>query len=98
MHTTLLAVAPDREHLERPAEDDADLREPAGLFKAYAQAAEQLDAWHAAGRRTPRPPGRLRRYREPRLRPMTAPLAEAMYRLIADPDGRPPALRQAHVF
>jgi len=88
----------NREHLERGEHDDADLQKPADLFAAYQQAARRLDAWHRAGRTGPRPPGRLRRYREPGLRPITAPLADAMYRLIADPDGRPPALRRAHVF
>jgi len=32
------------------------------------------------------------------MRPWTSPLARLVYRVIADPDGRPPALRRAHVF
>jgi phosphatidylserine/phosphatidylglycerophosphate/cardiolipin synthase-like enzyme len=87
-----------REHLERDPDDDADLRDPAGLFEAYAESARQLDAWHDAGASGPRPRGRLRRYREPALPRVWMPFADAMYRLIADPDGRPRALRRAHVF
>jgi len=87
-----------REHLERTQDDDADLRDPAGLFAAYADAADRLEAWHAHGRRGPRPPGRLRHYREPEIRSATSLFATAMYRFIADPDGRPPALRRAHAF
>ncbi len=88
----------NREHLDRSEDDDGDLGSPAGLFAAYADAAGQLDSWYASGRSGPRPAGRLRRYREPVLHPLSAPLAEAMYRFIADPDGRPPTLRRAHVF
>ena len=88
----------NREHLERDEGDDGDLRESSGLYAAYAEAAEGLDTWHGAGRHGPRPVGRLRRYRPQRLRPSAAPLAAAVYRLIADPDGRPPGLRRAHVF
>jgi phosphatidylserine/phosphatidylglycerophosphate/cardiolipin synthase-like enzyme len=88
----------NREHLQRADGDDADLREPVGLFDAYARAADELDEWYAAGRDGPRPVGRLRHYRESRLHPLTAPVAKAMYRFIADPDGRPPALRRARAF
>jgi phosphatidylserine/phosphatidylglycerophosphate/cardiolipin synthase-like enzyme len=87
-----------REHLERTLDDDADVRDAAGLFAAYAHAADQLDAWHAQGCRGPRPPGRLRHYREPEIPPGTSLFANAMYRFIADPDGRPPALRRARAF
>jgi len=46
----------------------------------------------------PRPPGRLRRYQPPRLSRRTRLLAGPLYRLIADPDGRPRGLRRAHDF
>lgn len=88
----------NREHLERADGDDADLHDAVGLFKAYAQAAHQLDAWHEDGRRGPRPTGRLREYRAPTLRPWTAVCAEQLYRVIADPDGRPRQLRRARAF
>jgi phosphatidylserine/phosphatidylglycerophosphate/cardiolipin synthase-like enzyme len=87
-----------REHLDRDPDDDADLRDPAGLFTAYADSAERLDAWHDGGRLGPRPRGRLRRYREPTLPRIWIPFASTVYRLIADPDGRPRALRRAQVF
>jgi phosphatidylserine/phosphatidylglycerophosphate/cardiolipin synthase-like enzyme len=87
-----------REHLERTPGDDADLRDGPGLSTVYAQAADRLEAWYADGRRGPRPPGRLRHYHEPHIGTATVPFANAMYRLIADPDGRPAALRRARLF
>ena len=87
-----------REHLERDAGDDADLTSADGAFAAYAQAAARLDAWYAAGRRGPRPPGRLRRYSVPQIGAATAALAAPIYHLIADPDGRPRRLRRARQF
>jgi phosphatidylserine/phosphatidylglycerophosphate/cardiolipin synthase-like enzyme len=87
-----------REHLDRADGDDADLHDAAGLFEAYADAARRLDAWHEAGGRGRRPPGRLRPYRAPTLRPWTAVCAQQLYRVIADPDGRPRELRRAHAF
>jgi phosphatidylserine/phosphatidylglycerophosphate/cardiolipin synthase-like enzyme len=89
-----------REHLEREDDgtDAGDLRDPAGAFAAYAAAAERLDQWHAAGRSGPRPPGRLRRYDPPALNSWSGVLARQVYRLIADPDGRPSSLRRAHAF
>jgi len=88
----------NREHLERGDGDDADLLTTGGVFAAYGEAARRLDDWYAAGRHGPRPSGRLRRYAEPVLPLVTAALADPMYRLIADPDGRPRPLRRAHVF
>jgi phosphatidylserine/phosphatidylglycerophosphate/cardiolipin synthase-like enzyme len=87
-----------REHLGRAEGDDADLRDPAGMFTVYAKAARALDEWYAGGCVGPRPPGRLRRYSLPRLSPSALLAADPLYRLIADPDGRPPALRRAHDF
>jgi phosphatidylserine/phosphatidylglycerophosphate/cardiolipin synthase-like enzyme len=84
------------EHLERDRVDD--LGEASALFAAYAEAAQALDAWHDRGCRGPRPAGRLRRYHDPSMPRTTALVAQQVYRLIADPDGRPPALRRAHAF
>ncbi|WP_199808091.1 hypothetical protein [Streptomyces sp. NRRL F-2580] len=66
-----------REHLDAPAPaaeagtpDAADpLCDSAAAFEAFAASAAALDAWHAGGRRGPRPPGRLRRYVPPDLAP-----------------------------
>jgi phosphatidylserine/phosphatidylglycerophosphate/cardiolipin synthase-like enzyme len=87
-----------REHLERRSDDDADLVSPAGVFAAYARAAAQLDAWHAAGRVGTKPLGRLRRYQVPHIGALSGALATPIYHLIADPDGRPRRLRRAREF
>jgi phosphatidylserine/phosphatidylglycerophosphate/cardiolipin synthase-like enzyme len=87
-----------REHLRRPKGDDADLVKPEDLFRAYAEAADALDGWHAAGCSGPRPVGRLRRYQMPELSWRTRLLADPFYRLIADPDGRPRRMRRAREF
>jgi len=67
-------------------------------FKLWVETAEALDAWHDAGRRGPRPPGRIRRHR---VRPLTAwqrVVAWPLYRAVVDPDGRPSGLRRSHIF
>jgi phosphatidylserine/phosphatidylglycerophosphate/cardiolipin synthase-like enzyme len=90
-----LRTALSREHLGGA---DAELDSGCGVFEAFRRAAASLDAWHAAGRRGPRPPGRLRGYRRPVLRPWTMAWARLPYRLVYDPDGRPPAMRRAGRF
>jgi phosphatidylserine/phosphatidylglycerophosphate/cardiolipin synthase-like enzyme len=86
------------EHLDRSGEETDDLRDPAAMFDAYVDAAGDLDAWYAAGGRGPRPKGRLRPYRVPAVRPWTGRWAQPLYRILYDPDGRPPALRRRRVF
>jgi phosphatidylserine/phosphatidylglycerophosphate/cardiolipin synthase-like enzyme len=93
-----LRIRLHREHLGRGDTDDRDLIAAKDLFKAYAQAAADLDAWHESGRLGRRPPGRLRRYDEPRVSRLRRLLARPFYHLIADPDGRPRALRKAGAF
>jgi phosphatidylserine/phosphatidylglycerophosphate/cardiolipin synthase-like enzyme len=87
-----------REHLDRAADDDADLIDPRAAFAAFARAAEALQHWHDTGRAGPRPPGRLRPYRLRRLSRATMAWAAPLYRAIADPDGRPAQLRRARAF
>lgn len=87
-----------REHLERPAADDADLSDAKTLFMAYAATADRLEDWHRSGRHGPHPTGRLRHYHAPTMSRWSTSLAKQVYRIIADPDGRPPALRRAHAF
>jgi phosphatidylserine/phosphatidylglycerophosphate/cardiolipin synthase-like enzyme len=87
-----------REHLQPRSDDDADLVSPAGVFAAYARAAAELDAWHAAGRVGTKPLGRLRRYQVPHIGALSGALAAPIYHLIADPDGRPRRLRRAREF
>ena len=89
-----LRLALAREHLDRADGDDADLRDPRDAFGAFAASAARLDAWHAAGRGGPRPPGRLRRHYPTPLPPSTVRWAEPLYRILFDPDGRPPPLRR----
>ncbi len=57
-----LRLTLSREHLDRPAGDDADLCDPRSAFAAFARTAAALDAWYTAGGLGGRPPGRLRAY------------------------------------
>jgi phosphatidylserine/phosphatidylglycerophosphate/cardiolipin synthase-like enzyme len=93
-----LRLASAREHLGRDEGDDGDLRDPQLAFTAFAKVAQELDGWHANGRRGPRPPGRLRAYRPPTVDRWRALPARLLYRLVCDPDGRPAALRRSHDF
>jgi phosphatidylserine/phosphatidylglycerophosphate/cardiolipin synthase-like enzyme len=86
------------EHLDRPDEDVDDLCDPVAMFDEFAKSAVELQAWHDAGERGPRPAGRLRPYRPPQLSRSTLAWARPMYRKIYDPDGRPRSLRVAHRF
>lgn len=81
----------NREHIDR----DLDL---ADVFDAFAESAAALDRWYDGGQRGPRPPGRLRAYEPPRLRPLTKVWATPLYRLICDPDGRPRRMRRNHRY
>nr|WP_277040659.1 phospholipase D-like domain-containing protein [Actinacidiphila oryziradicis] len=85
-----------REHLDRS--DPEGLCDPTEAFRAFAESAAALDAWHAGGRQGPRPPGRLRAYRTPQLSPVTTALVTPLYRLLADPDGRPLPLRRHNTY
>ncbi len=86
-----LALA--REHLDRAEGDDADLVDPVQAFATFAKTAEELDAWYSGGRVGPRPPGRLRSYREPAASRWARTAAHVLYPTFYDPDGRPRALR-----
>ncbi len=84
-----------------PASQDQAETAPAsdaGMFEAFGRAADALDAWHAGGRRGPRPPGQLRRYPDPRIPAATRAWASILYRLVYDPDGRPAKMRRASRF
>jgi phosphatidylserine/phosphatidylglycerophosphate/cardiolipin synthase-like enzyme len=85
-----------REHLDRAPDgsEDADLVAPEAAVRAITASAEALDAWHAAGRVGPRPPGRLRPHEPERLAWRTRLWAVPAYRLIYDPDGRPWRIRR----
>jgi phosphatidylserine/phosphatidylglycerophosphate/cardiolipin synthase-like enzyme len=87
-----------REHLDRRDGDDADLRDPVVMFDEFVSSARALEEWHASGQRGPRPRGRLRPYRTPTVSGRTAQWAEPLYRLVYDPDGRPPVMRRRGLF
>jgi len=95
-----LRLALAAEHLDRlgPAaqhepEVMADCLDAAGMYDAYQSAATRLQAWHAAGGETPRPPGRLRPLPLAPLSRFTQTWAKLPLRLLHDPDGRPRPLR-----
>ncbi|MCW2758171.1 MAG: phospholipase, partial [Nocardioidaceae bacterium] len=99
------------EHLDRPfdtevdASDDASLLsvmadcvDPDGMYRAYAESAAALDAWHDGGRVGERPSGRLRRLDPPELGPVARLLALPAYLVLHDPDGRPGPLKKKGGF
>ncbi len=94
--TVRLALA--REHLDRAEGDDGDLVDPVPVFAAFTKAADELEAWYAGGRAGPRPPGRLRWYRDPGAPRWARLAATVLYRRFFDPDGRPRDLRRRGVF
>ena len=87
-----------REHLDRADDDDADLRDPRAAFDAFAATAARLDTWYANGQLTPRPPGRLRKYKMPHLPALTRTWATPLYRIVFDPDGRSRAMQRTGQF
>jgi phosphatidylserine/phosphatidylglycerophosphate/cardiolipin synthase-like enzyme len=93
-----LRLALWREHLGRAPGDDADLLDPVAGFRAWQAAGDRLAAWHAAGGRGPRPPGRVQPHRPGRVAPWAAWWARPVYRTLVDPDGRPWRLRRAGRF
>jgi phosphatidylserine/phosphatidylglycerophosphate/cardiolipin synthase-like enzyme len=90
------------EHLDRPPPEDQhtpdSLCDPAEAFLAFATAAAALDAWHNDRHTGPRPPGRLRPYRRPHLSRTAKALATPLYRVLADPDGRPLPMRHKNTY
>jgi len=90
-----------REHLDRDATDgggESDLLDPISAFVAFRDSARRLQQWHEDGRTGPRPPGCLRPYAATRLTRRTPAWATPLYRIVADPDARPRALRRAGRF
>ncbi|HEY3534872.1 MAG TPA: phospholipase D family protein [Pedococcus sp.] len=89
------------EHLDRLddvagrglAEAMADCLDPAGMYDAFAAAADRLEQWHRNGRTGDRPAGRLRPIPLPPLSRYTRTWAKVLLNVVHDPDGRPGALR-----
>ncbi len=71
---------------------------PADAYDAFWRSASDLDAWHANGRRGPRPPGQLRHYHAPELTRWQRAISRPLYRFVYDPDGRPAAMRRRGEF
>jgi phosphatidylserine/phosphatidylglycerophosphate/cardiolipin synthase-like enzyme len=84
-----------REHLGRVGGDDRDLLDPAEAVAIFREAALALDRWHAGGQRGRRPPGRVRPHPRVHLSRATKLWAEPLYRMVYDPDARPPGLRRS---
>ncbi|MCZ4126055.1 phospholipase D family protein [Streptomyces sp. H39-S7] len=94
-----LRLSLNLEHLDREGDREAAaLCDLGRAFAAYADSAATLDAWHDGGRHGPRPSGRLRTYHPPRLSRVTRTLTDPLYRIIADPDGRPSSLRRHDAY
>ncbi|GGM19337.1 phospholipase D family protein [Dactylosporangium sucinum] len=83
-----------REHLGHDDVPD----DPLAAVEEFESSARALEAWHAAGRRGPRPPGRLRPYESPHLSAWTSRWSSLVYRTVHDPDGRPRTMRRAGSF
>ena len=92
-----------REHLDcRDDPADTDLLDPDRAAETARRRADALDAWHADGRRGPRPPGRLRRHapsaERKRLPARHRWITVPAYRLVLDPDGRPLGMRLRRAY
>jgi hypothetical protein len=78
-----------REHLEL---DDgvatSAILDPLLGYRTMRARAQDLQDWHDAGRRGPRPPGRLRPHSPERLPRRHRLWAVPVYRFMYDPDGR----------
>lgn len=97
-YATSLRLALGREHLDRSAGDDADLRDPVSAFDAFRASAAALQRWYDGGREGERPPGRLRPIATPRLGAWTQRWARPLFRTMYDPDGRTRHARRTDSF
>jgi len=84
------------EHLQ---DDEADrLVDPLDAFEAFRASAEELERWHAGGRRGPRPQGRLRPHATGRVTALARLWVEPAIRFLVDPDGRPDRARRHNLI
>ena len=85
-----------REHLGLESDEEViDVRSGLEIFRERAAA---LDAWHAGGRRGPRPPGRVRTHSLEHDPVWVQKAGAPVYRSALDPDGRPRNLRKRNAF
>ncbi len=82
-----------REHLDRAEGDDEDLLDLGSAVRALRDSAATLDRWYADGRPGERPPGRLRPHRLKVPPAWQRRLSAGFYRVVIDPDGRPPGMK-----
>lgn len=78
--------------------DDPRLLDAGGALALWRSSADALDHWHAGGRRSPRPPGRVRRHRIEPVSRLQRIWADPINRFIVDPDSRPRGLRGTSTF
>jgi phosphatidylserine/phosphatidylglycerophosphate/cardiolipin synthase-like enzyme len=86
-----------REHLGEGIPEE-DLLDPARGFALWRQVADRLADWKRDGRKGPRPGGRVVVHSPPTVPRVHRIWAEAAYRLLVDPDGRPRDLRRGLRF
>lgn len=79
-------------------EDDPRLLDTGSGLALWASSADALAAWHRSGRRSPRPGGQIRRHRVEPVSRRRQPWADALNRIIVDPDARPRRLRGTSNF
>jgi phosphatidylserine/phosphatidylglycerophosphate/cardiolipin synthase-like enzyme len=84
------------EHLDRAADEVADLHDPVAAADTVRAAALALDGWWESGRSGTRPPGRVRWHHIPEVEPGTHHWGPVVNNLVNDPDGRPFGWRRAH--
>ena len=77
---------------------DPRLLDPGQAWELWLERSRALDAWHAGGRRGPRPAGRVRHHDPEPLTTAQQRWTPPFYRLLVDPDGRPRRLRRAESF
>ncbi|GAC1410914.1 MAG: phospholipase D-like domain-containing protein [Actinomycetota bacterium] len=82
-----------KEHLG-DAISSEELADPHAGFEAWRRTASTIDAWHARGKKGPRPQGRARVHRVEPVSPASALWAKPLNRIMVDPDGRPAALKR----
>jgi phosphatidylserine/phosphatidylglycerophosphate/cardiolipin synthase-like enzyme len=85
------------EHLGR-SPDDPDLLDPRQAIELWSDQAAALDRWHANGSPGQRPPGQARRHHAAGMNIAQRLIAGALYRGVADPDGRRLRERRADRF
>ncbi len=81
------------EHLDRGHDDVSDLLDPDEAVTTVRRSAAALEDWYRDGQCGPRPPGRLRPHHVDEPRRWQRALVAPLYRMMFDPDGRPPRMK-----